>query len=194
MKNLHGVFSGFVLTRLSQTSHQSSCPVIVISHCRAHVLVLWTCWHWEVAKCGPACYNKEEKGWKNPGAKGEVKARLPPAAPVQPRCSDQLRPWDQRCGLCRVAVPGHLSLLRLLLHLPWALPAELPFALWVWILFLDVSKEHASVFELLIIMLCNLQRDPPEVSPTQVEQRINLLWSLKHERIKLKQVQKINWI
>ena len=33
--------------------------------------------------------------------------------------------------------------------------------MWVWILFLDFSKEHASVFELLIITLCNLQRDPP---------------------------------
>lgn len=104
MQNLHGVFSGFNKTQPNEP------PLILPSDCYFPLQgpVCLCCERvdterWQSVR--PACYNKEEKGWKNPGAKEEVKARPPPAAPEQPKCSDRLRLWGQRCSLCRVAVP-----------------------------------------------------------------------------------------
>lgn len=100
-----GCFLVLCLGRFGQMSPQLIFSVSVIFHCRAQC----TCCEcvdterWQSVR--PACYSKEEKGWKSPGAKDEVKAHGPPAAPGQPRSSDQLRLWSQRRSLRGAAVP-----------------------------------------------------------------------------------------
>ena len=101
-----GCFLVLFFRRLGQMSHQlilsSDCyfpPQSPVYLCCERVVPE----RWQSVR--PACYSKEEKGWNNPGAKEEEKAHCPPAAPEQPRSADQLRLWNQRSRLLRVAGP-----------------------------------------------------------------------------------------